>query len=167
MSPQYGELPPANGWDRFGSLGHPSKFQRVSHLAFVTAAMSLTDGGQQTLHDVWPSAGLVYHIYIYGGSCFLTEFCQVQNSFCVQVLRSPVLAGLLHGPEQWASATKLCGTVQRMKFWNFRSASFFLQTAPPIPFVMPSTLWTKRCASFESKFSSSENVFCKITRYTF
>jgi len=26
----YGELWPTNGWDRFGSLGHPSKFQRVS-----------------------------------------------------------------------------------------------------------------------------------------
>ena len=25
MSPQYGELRPTNGWDRFGSLGHPSK----------------------------------------------------------------------------------------------------------------------------------------------
>ena len=27
----------------------------------------------------------------------LTEFCQVQNSLCVQVLRSPILAALLHG----------------------------------------------------------------------
>jgi len=34
-------------------------------------------------------------------------------------------------------------------------------------FVMPSTIWTKRSASFERKFSSSENVFCKITQYTF
>jgi len=31
-------------WDRFGSLGHPSKFQRVSRLAFLTAATSLTGG---------------------------------------------------------------------------------------------------------------------------
>jgi len=31
------------------------------------------------------------------GSCPLTEFCQVQNSLCVQVLRSPVFAALLHG----------------------------------------------------------------------
>ena len=42
MSSQYGELGPTNGWDRFGSLGHPSKFQRVSCLAFVTAATSPT-----------------------------------------------------------------------------------------------------------------------------
>ena len=26
MSPQYGELWPANGWDQFRSFGHPSKF---------------------------------------------------------------------------------------------------------------------------------------------
>jgi len=42
MSPQYGELRPTNGWDRFVSLGHPSKFQRVSRFASVTAATSLT-----------------------------------------------------------------------------------------------------------------------------
>jgi len=34
----------------------------------------------QTLHDVSPSPGLVNYIYIFGGSCPLTEFCQVQNS---------------------------------------------------------------------------------------
>jgi len=50
----------------------------------------------QTLDDVWPSAGLVYYIYIFGGSCPLMELCQVQNSLFVQVLRSPVLAALLH-----------------------------------------------------------------------
>ena len=33
----------------------------------------------------------------FGGSCPVTEFCQVQNSLCVQVLRSPILAALLHG----------------------------------------------------------------------
>jgi len=27
----------------------------------------------------------------------VTEFCEVQNSLCVQVLRSPILAALLHG----------------------------------------------------------------------
>ena len=36
---------PTNGWDRFGSLGHPIKFQRVSSLGFVTAPTS-PNGGQ-------------------------------------------------------------------------------------------------------------------------
>jgi len=53
----------------------------------------------QTLLDVWPSHGLVHYIslYIFVGSCPLTEFCPVQYSLYVQVLRSPVLAALLHG----------------------------------------------------------------------
>ena len=44
----------------------------------------------QTLHGVWPSPGLVHYIYIFGSSCPLTEFCQLQYSLCVQVLRSPI-----------------------------------------------------------------------------
>jgi len=69
MSLQYGELRPTSGWDRFVSLGHPNKFQRVSRLGFVTAAKSL-NGGHQTLHDVWPSPGLIHyrrrHLYSAG-----------------------------------------------------------------------------------------------------
>jgi len=41
MTLQYVELRPTSGWDRFLSLGCPSKFQRVSHLGFITAATSL------------------------------------------------------------------------------------------------------------------------------
>jgi len=44
ISLQYGEFWPTNGWDRFESLRHPSKFQRVSRPGFVTAATSLTGG---------------------------------------------------------------------------------------------------------------------------
>jgi len=50
----------------------------------------------QTLHDVWPSLGLVHYIYIFEGSCPLTEFCQVQNSLGVHVLRCPIREALLH-----------------------------------------------------------------------
>jgi len=44
MSSQNGELRPTNDWDRLVSLGQPSKFQQVSCLRFVTAAMSLNKG---------------------------------------------------------------------------------------------------------------------------
>jgi len=40
MSSQYGELRPTSGWDRFGSLGDPNKFQRLSHLGSITACHS-------------------------------------------------------------------------------------------------------------------------------
>ena len=44
----------------------------------------------KTLHDVWPSHGLVTkYIKIFVGSCPITEFCQVQNSPS-KVLRSPI-----------------------------------------------------------------------------
>ena len=37
MSSKYGGLRPTNGWNPFGSLGHPCKFQRVSSLGSVTS----------------------------------------------------------------------------------------------------------------------------------
>ena len=37
MLPQYGELRLSRVWDRFGSLGHPSYFQRFPRLGSVTA----------------------------------------------------------------------------------------------------------------------------------
>jgi len=46
VSAQYGELRPTSGWDRFTSLGHPSKFQRVSRLV---TARHLVVGVSQTL----------------------------------------------------------------------------------------------------------------------
>jgi len=98
MSSQYGERWPTNSWDRFGSLGHTSQFQPVSRLCFVTAPTSL-DAGQPNfawcLIISW-TATLYIH---FGGSCPLTEFCQVQNSLCVQLLRSPILAVSLYGTQ--------------------------------------------------------------------
>jgi len=40
MSSQYGEVQPTSGWDRFSCLEHPSKFQLVLRLGFVTARHS-------------------------------------------------------------------------------------------------------------------------------
>jgi len=48
MSPQYGELRPTSGWDRSGSLRHPSKFRHVSRLGSITAR-HLVVGISQTL----------------------------------------------------------------------------------------------------------------------
>ena len=58
MSPQY-ELQPTSGWDRFTSLGHPYKFQRVSRLGSVTAQRRRSPEANKTLHDVWPLPPLV------------------------------------------------------------------------------------------------------------
>jgi len=48
MSPQYGELRPTSGCDRFVSLEHPTKFQLVSRLGRVTARHVVV-GVSQTL----------------------------------------------------------------------------------------------------------------------
>jgi len=130
MSSQYGELWPINGWARFTSLGHPSKFQRVSRVGFVTAPTSLNEDQQnfaQCLAVSW--AGTVY--VHFGGSCPLTEFCQVQNSLCAQVWRCPVLAALLHDtPAAGVSQPLWRGT----RNWNYGTFAprHFQQRALPI-----------------------------------
>jgi len=96
MSPRYGELQPTNSWDWFRSLGHPSKFQLVSSLDFVTPPTLLNGGQQNFAGCLSVSWGGTLYIH-FGGSCPLTEFCQLQNSLCVQVSHSPIPAALLHG----------------------------------------------------------------------
>jgi len=76
--------------------GTPANFNRFRVLASLLHRRRSPEANQ-TLHDVWPSSGLVHYLYIFGGSCLLTEFRHVQNSLCVQVLRCPILAVLLHG----------------------------------------------------------------------
>ena len=62
----------------------------------------------QTFHNVWPIPGLVDYIYIFGGCCSLTEFCQVQNSLCVLSFALSYWQRYCTAVEQWAQA-KLCG----------------------------------------------------------
>jgi len=96
MSPQYSKLRPTSGWDRFVSLGHPSKFHRLSRLSFVTAATSFTGGQPNFARRLAVSCSATLYIH-FRGSCPLTEFCHVQNSLCIQVLRWHILAALFHG----------------------------------------------------------------------
>jgi len=87
--------------------GTPANFNGFRVLASLLQRRRSTEANQ-TLHDVWLSPALVHYIYIFGGSCPVTEFCQVQNSLCVQVLRSPILAALLHG-------TRVVGVSQTLR----------------------------------------------------
>jgi len=83
--PQYGGHRPTDSWDRFGSLGYHSKFQRVSRLGLVTAATSLT-GDQPNLARrlVVSLAGTLF--IQFWGLLPLMEFCQVQSSLSVSSL---------------------------------------------------------------------------------
>ena len=115
MSSQYGELRPTSSSHRFGSLGHPSKFKLVSCLGFVTAVTLLT-GGQPDCARCLAVSWARHDIYIFVGCSPLTEFCLVHNSLYVQVLRSPIVAALLHGT---AAADVVCSMVQGMELPNF------------------------------------------------
>jgi len=69
--------------------------------------MSL-NGGQPNFARYLAAHALLYYICIFGGSCPLIEFCQLQNSLCIQVLHSPILPALLHGTRAAAVSQTLC-----------------------------------------------------------
>ena len=105
-------------------MGHPSKFQLVSRLAFITAATSLT-GGQpnfaQCLAISW-AATLCIH---FRGPCPLTELCPMQNSLYVQVLRSHILSELLH-------VTPAMGVSHTLRHGTRNGITELSQRVPPI-----------------------------------
>jgi len=93
MSSQHGELWTTNGWDWSASLGTPANFNGFLILASLLHWRRSTEVNQ-TSHDVWPTPGLV-DILTFSGT-YPNGICQMQNSLCIQVLRSPILAALLH-----------------------------------------------------------------------
>jgi len=86
----------------------------------------------QTLHDVWPSPGLLHYIYIFGASWPLTEFALCKNHFTsVQVSRFRILAALLHGtPAAGVSQSLRHGTRNGIKA-KFHCA-MWSQTGPKL-----------------------------------
>jgi len=65
-------------------------------------------------------------LYIhFWGCCPITEFCQVQNSLCVQVLHSPILAALLDG-------TQAVGVSQTSQRGTRNGITELSQRVPPI-----------------------------------
>jgi len=110
MPPQYGKLGPLADEIGSGVWGTPANLNEFRVLPSLLQWRRSPEANH-TLHDVWPSPGLVHYIYIFRGSCYLTEFCPVQNSLYVQVLRSPIFSALLHGtPEAGVSQTLRRGT---------------------------------------------------------
>jgi len=72
MFSQYGELRQTSGCDQLAGLEHPENFNGVHVLASLLHRRCSTEANQ-TLHDVWPSHGLVDYLYIFGGCCPITE----------------------------------------------------------------------------------------------
>jgi len=76
--------------------GTPANFNGFRVLASLLHRRRSTDVNH-TLHDLWPSPALVYYIYIFGGSCPITEFCQLQNSLCVPSLLFSYIGSITAG----------------------------------------------------------------------
>ena len=88
----FGQLMAEIWWQVWGTPAIVNGFRVLASLLHRRRSTDVN----QTLHDVRPSPALVYYIYTFGGSCPLLEFCQLQNSHCVQILRSHILTALLH-----------------------------------------------------------------------
>jgi len=56
--------------------------------------------------------------------------------------------------------------VNRFFMKLFKTLLKLVNSRPKFNFEMPTTV-EKRCASFDFKFSSSENIFCETTSYSF
>ena len=111
--------------------GTPANFNGFSVLASLLQWRRSTDANW-TLHGVWPSPGLVHYIvlYIFWGSCLLTEFRHMQYALCVQVLRSLILTALLDSTPAPGSA-KLCSVVQGMELPNVHRGRHLISSGRP------------------------------------
>ena len=58
--------------------GTPANFNGFRILPSLLQRRQSTEANQ-TLHDVWLSPGLIDYLYIFGGCCLVTEFCQMRN----------------------------------------------------------------------------------------
>jgi len=87
MSPQYGELRPTSGWDRFCSLGHPSKFQRVSLLGSFTA-WHCSSGHQPNFAALAgrPSCWALAHILVVSVMAACGSLCWLHVSFLTHIV---------------------------------------------------------------------------------
>ena len=133
MPSQYGEIGPLTAETGWRFWGTPANFNGVRVLASLLQRRRSTEVNQ-TLHDVWPSAvQLVYYIYIFGGSCPLSEFCQVQNSLLRPSLAFSCFSSIT--ARHWNSGRQpnFCGMVQVIEPQNFRSSSFSTEGATYIP----------------------------------
>jgi len=66
----FGPLTAEICWWVWGTPGNFNRFRILASLLHRHRSMEVN----RTLQDVWLSPGLVHNMYIFGGSCFLTEF---------------------------------------------------------------------------------------------
>ena len=113
-----------------------------------------------------PIPGHKKSIYRYANAIFGKVGRVAKEYVVLHLLSSKCLPSLLYGLEACplvkSDLSSLDFVINRffMKLFKTNNIDVVKTCQKFFNFVMPSTLWTKRSASFESKFSSSENVFC-------
>ena len=99
--------------------GTPANFNGFRVLAALLQRCRSTEANE-TLHDVWPSPGLVDYLYTFGGCCPVMEFLSGAK-FTLRKFASSKSCTLLYWQryctalEQWARA-KLCGIEHTVQF---------------------------------------------------
>jgi len=105
--------------------GTPANFNGFRVLALLLQRRRSLEANQ-TLHDLWSSPGLVHYIYIFGA--FAPDRILPRAKFilrlCVQVLRSCILAALLHG-------TPAVGLSQTLRHGTRNGITELSQSVPP------------------------------------
>ena len=114
----FGPLTAEIGWRIWCT---PANFYGFRVLASLPHQRRSTEVNQ-TLHDVWPSLGLV-HVYQYTFSSH-NGILPGAKSLCVQVSHSPILAALLHStPAEHISQTFLARFGRTATTWYFEYLS--------------------------------------------
>jgi len=110
-----------------GVWGTPANFNEFRVLASLLQRRRSPEANQ-TLHDVWLSPASAGTLYIHFGSFGrLTEFCQVKTSLCLQVLRSPILAVLLHGSQPVGVRQKTAAWYNEWNYGTFTKGATYIR----------------------------------------
>ena len=124
MSSQYGNFGPLTtefGWRVWGTPANFNGFR-----VWLYYCSDVTQRRPTKLYTMFGRLLGWYTMYtFFGGFSPLAEFCQVQTSLCVKVLRSPILAALLH-------STRPVGISQTLWHGMKNWITELSQGAPPV-----------------------------------
>jgi len=89
----FGPLAAEIGWQVWGTPANFNGFRVLASLLRRRRSTEVNQNFARCLAVSWPGTLYIH----FRGLLPVTEFCQVQYSLCIQVLRSPIVAALLHG----------------------------------------------------------------------
>jgi len=111
------ERPYTLQWPPFPPQNCPFPLWSGSHLIHVSLGPS--EFSTQTAHYIYT------FIYIFGGSCLLTEFCQLQLALHPSLAFSYI--GSITARHCSSGRQPNCGVVQGMKLWNFHKGATYIR----------------------------------------